>query len=287
MVVSVDGSGSSDSDGTVAGYAWTFGDGGTATGVNASHTFGAAGTYPVRLTVTDDDGATHSRTTDVTVTAPPVNNVIAQDGFQRTVTGGLGTADVGGAWSLNGSASLFAVSDGTATIRMNTAGSGPSANLNSISSATAESSVDMGLDKVANGGGTFITLTGRRVGTAGEYRAKVKVAANGAVSLDLTRAVGTVVTTLQSRSITGLTYAVGDQLTVKFLVSGTSPTTLGAKVWKKGTTEPVAWQVSGTDSATQLQFPGGVGLTTYVSGSSTNAPIVGRFSNLFVRNSGA
>ena len=49
--------GSTDSDGTIASRAWTFGDTQTSTATNPSHTYASAGTYTVRLTVTDDDGA--------------------------------------------------------------------------------------------------------------------------------------------------------------------------------------------------------------------------------------
>ena len=56
-----------DSDGTIAAYAWTFGDGGTATGQNPTHRYPDNGTYTVTLTATDDDGATASVTHSVAV----------------------------------------------------------------------------------------------------------------------------------------------------------------------------------------------------------------------------
>jgi PKD repeat protein len=56
----------------ITSYSWTFGDGGTAQGVTASHKYTTAGTYSVQLTVKDETGlsATSSVTT-VTVGAPP------------------------------------------------------------------------------------------------------------------------------------------------------------------------------------------------------------------------
>ncbi|MGC0419386.1 collagenase [Embleya sp. AB8] len=58
---------STDPDGTIATRAWDFGDGTTSTEANPTKTY-AAGTYTVRLTVTDNGGATASTTQSVTVT---------------------------------------------------------------------------------------------------------------------------------------------------------------------------------------------------------------------------
>jgi PKD repeat protein len=60
---------SSDPDGSIASYNWTFGDGTpAATSQNPSHTYATGGTYTVTLTVTDNQGATNSRSQSVTVT---------------------------------------------------------------------------------------------------------------------------------------------------------------------------------------------------------------------------
>ena len=63
---------STDSDGTIASRSWEFGDGTTSTATNPSKTYSAAGTYTVKLTVTDNGGATHSKTATVTVNASGV-----------------------------------------------------------------------------------------------------------------------------------------------------------------------------------------------------------------------
>lgn len=61
LSVTFDGSASRDPDGTITDYAWDFGDGAIpASGVRVSHTFTEPGGYNVRLTVTDDDGASHT-----------------------------------------------------------------------------------------------------------------------------------------------------------------------------------------------------------------------------------
>jgi PKD repeat protein len=72
LTCNFDASTSSDQDGSVASYAWDFGDGGTGSGVSPSHDFPATGTYPVTLTVTDNEG-TPSAPTMVNVSVTRTN----------------------------------------------------------------------------------------------------------------------------------------------------------------------------------------------------------------------
>ena len=81
---------------------------------------------------------------------------------------------------------------------------------------------------------------------------------------------------LASTTVTGLTVNAGDVLTTRFTVSGTTTTTLRAKVWRQGTTEPQNWLMTTSESTPAvLQGSGGVGILLYVSGSWTGtAPAI-------------
>jgi PKD repeat protein len=60
---------SSDTDGSVVAWKWTFGNGTTSTAVNPTRTYAAAGTYTVTLKVTDDDGATNTKSQSIPITS--------------------------------------------------------------------------------------------------------------------------------------------------------------------------------------------------------------------------
>ncbi len=65
--ITFDASSSRDPDGSIAQYSWSFGDGGAGTGKTVTHTFQTFGTFSVKLTVTDDMGATGSATRAVEI----------------------------------------------------------------------------------------------------------------------------------------------------------------------------------------------------------------------------
>ena len=66
LQVNFDASQSSDNDGTIASYAWDFGDGNTSSGVTTSHIYTGLGVFTAVLSVTDNDGATSTRSVAIT-----------------------------------------------------------------------------------------------------------------------------------------------------------------------------------------------------------------------------
>jgi PKD repeat protein len=280
LVVSVDASGSSDPDGSVASYGWDWGDGEQGTGAIASHTYAQAGTYTVTLTVTDNDGGTGTSTAEVTVIAPPL---IASDSFQRAATGGLGSADVGGAWTPVGSTSRLSVGLGSAAFRHDAPGNQDEANLTSVSTSSADLTVSLWADEAATGGGLFTSISARRLDPLNRYDARVRFATGDKVGVTLTALKG-------SSTVTGLsgevtlpgTYPAGTRLSVRLQTFGSSPTTIRVKVWAAGSVEPAAWLIERTDSHPALQVAGQIGLRTYLSAAATVVPVSVRFDDLRV-----
>lgn len=107
--VSLDGSGSSDANGTIATYAWTQSSGATVT-LSAANTAtpgftapSASGALVFQLTVTDNGGASRSDTVTVTVNASPTS----QAGADRTVQAGAAVSLSGSGTDADGTIASF------------------------------------------------------------------------------------------------------------------------------------------------------------------------------------
>lgn len=76
LTCSFDARGSTDSDGSITDYHWSFGDGQETSGTSstATHTYAGSGAFTVTLTVTDDDGQTDTavRTANPTSSTDPL-----------------------------------------------------------------------------------------------------------------------------------------------------------------------------------------------------------------------
>ena len=81
-----------DYDGNLAAWSWEFGDGGVSNARNTSHSYAKSGTYTVKLTEWDDQGAgaiatqqvvVHNRAPEGAITAAPQEPVAGPDGHVR------------------------------------------------------------------------------------------------------------------------------------------------------------------------------------------------------------
>ena len=111
-VFALNGSSSMDPDGNITAYAWDFGDGNTATGAAATHSY-ARGNFTATLTVTDDDGATATAAVSILVANRPPDVSTTPDAAAVLVVAGqsqefeAATADADGdevtiTWTVDG-----------------------------------------------------------------------------------------------------------------------------------------------------------------------------------------
>ncbi|MCC9067015.1 PKD domain-containing protein [Arthrobacter cryoconiti] len=275
LVLSVDATGSTASDGASLTYSWDWGDG-TPPGASATaqHTYATSGSYTVKLTVQDS-----MQGSAVAVQAIQVSTqaFIARDDFARTSASGWGASQTGGTWS--GTYGL-SVAGGTGNIVM-----APSqtlkTSLSGVAAINSDSTFTVGTDKVANS--TLQLNYGVDSSAAGEYRLKLRFMASGAINVGLGKVVGTAETLLADRPLTGYSQQADQKLQVRFqsVTSGAS-TTIRAKVWVDGQTEPATWFVTATSSDPTLQVGGTVALKAYLPGATTNGPITLKIGNLAV-----
>lgn len=261
----LDGTGSSDPDGSIASYGWDFGDGSTGTGSTPSHTYAGSGAYQVTLTVTDDGGLTAKKVRWVEVG----DSAVVRDSFNRGVTR-WGDADLGGTWTYAGP-SLFSTDGQRGLINLPTPGTTGTATIAGGGKLNTNVFSTVSLNSAPTGGGVMTTyLTRKSAGS--DYRMTVQVHGDSTIRLNLTKRVNNTTTNLGDVKVSGLTYTAGDVLNVRFTSSGTSSTSLDGKVWKAGTPEPGTAQIRRTDAtAPELQVAGDFAVTGYLTGSATSA----------------
>jgi PKD repeat protein len=96
LAVNFTGSSSSDPDNGIASYLWNFGDGGSASTANASHTYTVAGNYTASLIVTDNGGLKDTATVNIKAKTPaglPTIRVNVGGSLYTTMGGKVFSAD--------------------------------------------------------------------------------------------------------------------------------------------------------------------------------------------------
>ena len=233
--------------------------------------------------MTDDDGVATTTTAPLTIIAPVVDILVANDTFTRTVSPGWGTADQGGAWTSSAGAGSV---NGTQGVSAIAAVNGSfSARLTGVTGTDLVTRFSTTVDKRPAGSGGAILSRGR-ITPSGEYRLKVSLKSNGTATANFVRTntAGTETALTTAVTIPGFTYSAGSVIRTALKVSGGTPTTLSAKVWIG--TEPADWQYTTTDSTAGLQDAGHTGMAVVLSSTATNVPITFRTDDYSVLSVG-
>ena len=201
------------------------------------------------LTATNGGGS-NSVTKTVTVVPLPAFITYAADAFGRTVSNGWGSADTGGAYTLQGTSSNFSVGSGVGSIVEPTSAQTRSALLNSPSAQDVDISFRVRANKVAANGAYFIYAVARRnSATNSEYRPRLLLNANGTISAHASvLANGTESPLGAAVVIPGLTQSANGWIRFRAQVTGSGPTTIRVKAWADGQAEPAAWNYTATSS---------------------------------------
>jgi RHS repeat-associated protein len=269
LEVAVNGSASSDTDGSIADYTWGWGDGTPSDdGVTATHTYSTAGTYDVTLTVTDDVGGVSVMTRSVTV--PFVSSELASDAFERSETDGWGEADAGGSYTVSGGgASAASVASGSGKLSLESGASRLVA-LNAVSAADVQAYTTFALSEPPADGGTFAGFA-LRAQTSAAYEVLANMGSDGQPIATLRTGASSV---LASYALPGASWEDGEIWAIRAEVTGANPSTVRLKVWNTEDPEPATWQLTETDSTAGLQGPGAIGFVGSRESSATSTTTV-------------
>ncbi|CAN5555559.1 hypothetical protein BH20CHL6_BH20CHL6_06740 [soil metagenome] len=234
-------------------------------------------------TPTPEATPTPTATPEATPTAEP----LVQDTFDRTVSDGWGSANIGGAYSLGGGPLQdFDVDGGQGILRLSDAGQSRAATLPDVSVRDVDLTVTADVDQEASGGHVY--LVARRIRTTSglsEYRGRLRLAANGAVYATVARVVNGAERMLAPESlVVGLRHTDPGPISIRLEVIGVRDgvTSLRLKAWADGAAEP-EWAVSVEDAAEELQAGGGIGVRAYLASNATSAPLLLRLDDLVAR----
>jgi hypothetical protein len=211
---------------------------------------------------------------------PGAGVTIAEDGFGRSVSVGLGRADVGGPWLQDALKNATASVNGSAAILTMTAPA-PVAyyKLPEVNSVDQNAEFTFQVDQFVVGATMFLEIDGRRVGSDNTYYLLLRLRQDFSMTIELSRQIGGVNAVLAPELSSAVEHVDYSQYRLRYQIMGQNPTTVRAKIWIDGQPEPEAWLVTATDNSPVLQAPGAWEFGIYSSDALTKVPVNWAFDN--------
>jgi len=200
------------------------------------------------------------------------------DGFDRAVVDGLGAAPIGGPWTVSGEGEIlrqYAVEGSRAVFRLSDPAVRRTAYLGAARSDSTDVVATATVDRSVAGGPIYLTLIGRQISTETQYVADVRIDEQNRLRLGLIRYVGSPTGSDLAPTVTLGEVAANEPIHLRMQVYQVrnGRANVRAKIWYGPDSEPENWMITATDETTELQQPGAVGFSGYLSGEATNAPV--------------
>ncbi|MFG2276977.1 hypothetical protein ACGFNY_45380 [Streptomyces chartreusis] len=202
-----------------------------------------------------------------------------RDTFTRSVSDSWGTATVGGSWTTSGgSGTDYDVTGSVGTHSMTSVNvsrycviPSPAADVDLVVSAATSA--------LATGASQYVGPVARYLDGNNSYYARLAFNTSQTCTLVLQKRVGGTQSDLTSATVPG-THAAAAFFKIRLQVIGT---TLRAKAWPVAEPEPVAWQVTATDS--DLTAAGSIGVRSILASGNTNTlPVTVSYDNFALLN---
>lgn len=192
-----------------------------------------------------------------------------KDDFSANQTDTWGTADIGGSWtSTGGVAGNFDVAGGVGTHTLTTTTPSRRSYLTALH-ADFDVYARISCSAIPTGGSLFGALMGRYIDGDNLYQARMEFTTASGITLTIRKLVAAAESNLGTYN-TRLTLGAGTFYRLRFQAQGT---TLRARMWEAGTTEPSNWQIEVTDSS--LTSAGSIGCRSIADSGNTNVnPII-------------
>lgn len=190
------------------------------------------------------------------------------DAFDRTESGGWGSADTGQAWTCTDgtSADNFSVTGGKGRVGATATATRYFTLAGEFTDAVLTASITC--DVLATGGNIQTGLIARAADVDTHYLCNITWTTAGTILLELFRRVSSTYTELADAGAV-LHYAADDTVHAMFSVIGDK---LQAKLWTAGSDEPAHWMIEATDS--DIAAAGAIGTHTNLISTNNNAPPV-------------
>ncbi len=222
----------------------------------------------------------------VAITAPgateEASGTYAFDSFERSESGGWGSADSGGSYNVSGAAGDYSVANGSGRMNLPRAGAGRSAVLGDVVHRDFELRLQFRVDTLPSQGSIWVHGVARAGPGDNEYRVKARIRHDGAVFVSASRVVSARESIIGGETKLAFSYAPGAQWFLHGRITGVSPTTMSASAWPASAESPTSWLYVGSDSTPALQSAGATGLRAYVSSVAPNAPFAVSFQSYAV-----